>query len=55
MGRKKIELSEYRERLSNKYGPQFIEDFDAIFSGDIQLFNISKNYKISRMYASMIF
>lgn len=55
MGMKKISNKEYREKISARYGEDSLEDFDAIFSGDITLTKISKKYKISKMRATQIF
>ena len=55
MGKKKIGNSEYRKNLLERYGPEATDDFDAVFSGDINLHQISKKYKISKMWATKIF
>jgi len=55
MARKKLSVKEYRKSLEERYGEDLVEDFDAIFSGDITLTKISKKHKISKMRASQIF
>lgn len=55
MGRKKMSTKEYRESIEDRYGEDFLEDFDAVFSGDITLSRIHKKHKISKMRATQIF
>jgi len=55
MGRKKMSIDDYREQLATKYGEDIVEDFDAVFSGDIRLIEISRKYKLSKMRISQLF
>lgn len=54
-GRKKLSVEEYRENLVQRHGQRFLDDMDKIFSGEINVTQISKNVGLTQVRVYRIF
>jgi len=54
-GAKRSSITEYRDALNKRHGPEFTDDLDAVFDGYNKLAHMSKRYGISKSRLSQIF